>query len=177
MNEVEKFWRDADEASDLWARFPAAYPVRRDMGALRRRWEANDPCVIKSDHGEDGGVVYEVQFTKDQKTKLERAYIDARSATAQERAYLDACPSSAGAILAKNEFEARVFVGIIEGWAGSIALFDAIIPESQKERKRAMESVIVAVTKLQHALILWIAARWATGMLTWLTPWLFLESN
>lgn len=141
MDPIDDPYRKADEASDLMSRIPAAFPIKRDMAALKARWEAKDPNVMMIDNGAHGGTRYELQFTKEQRAELKRAYLRAR-------------PPRSGQILGvdNNEFEADVFVRTVEEWAKAIGLFEAITPDNQKERKRAMESVKASLTKLDQAL-------------------------
>lgn len=145
MNEIEKFWHDANEASELFSRVPAAFPLKRDIASLKARWKAKDPnvCRINFDE-ENGGTTYELQFTKDQRTQLRKAYLDHRQspkAVAGDPYFI------------KNmESDARVFVAIIEDWAKAIDDFESMTPESQKIRKRTLESIILSITKLDQSL-------------------------
>ena len=133
-----QFMRRASAASDTMMRVGRAYPIKRDMAALKARWDANDPNITATDHG-DGRITYERHFTEAQAKKLEEAYIANR-------------PPVEGFYLPGWADEASVFVRIIEGWAASIELFKAIAPPDQKARTRSLNSVANALTKLDQAL-------------------------
>lgn len=136
MDDIEKFRRGADEAGELFLRFWAAFPVRRNEVTLRNRWESGDRNVVKVT-GDDDGDRYELQFTKEQEQALIDAYKLARP-DYDER--MD------------GGSEARIFVGILESWGDSIQLFAERKPDKQKERERSIEKINVALLKLDEAL-------------------------
>lgn len=141
MDEIENFWRGHEETTDLFNRLPAAFPQKRDIAKLKARWDDGDRNVVKTDREEYGGVSYNLRFTPDQLSELERAYIAAH-------------PGRPNAIRNVDdvEFEASVFVRIIEGWADAIDDFDKLTPETQKDRKRTLNSISLSIMKLDQAL-------------------------
>lgn len=58
--EAEKFQERADDAHDLFSGIPSAYPIKRNLAALRARREAGDPNVIEV-HDGDYGVRYHLK--------------------------------------------------------------------------------------------------------------------
>lgn len=144
--EVRDFQKRADEALELFNRSAAAFPVKREVASLRARHDAADPNVIKIYHGEkdEDGVEYRLEFTDDQKTELHRVYLAARPRGDGVTPYPDENE--------RAEFDASVFVGTIERWAGAIGEFQSTIPATQKERKRSMESASNAIMKFDQAL-------------------------
>lgn len=129
------FQRRADEAHETTLRVARAFPVRRDVAALKARWQHKDPN-IRATRDDKGGVSYERQFTDAQTHELEEAYLASRPRAPSGFSWAH---------------EANVFVGIIEAWAASIALFQATTPPEQKNRVRSLRSVTNALTKLDQA--------------------------
>ena len=138
VEQVIRFQRRADEGSDTMERVARAYPIKRNNVALKARWEAKDPNVKAAADGE-GTITYERQFTEAQIKNLENAYIASRP------------PLDDNYPLGWSH-EAKVFVRIVESWATSVDLFQAIAPPDQKARTRALDSVSNALTKLDQAL-------------------------
>lgn len=136
MDEVIKFWDNFEETQDLFNRLPAAFPQKRDIAKLKGRWDAGDRNVMKTDHGEYGGITYSLQFTPEQRTELKRVYIAARP----------------GRNIDVIESEALVFVRVIESWAAAIDDFHSLTPDTQKERKRTFGSIGLSVMKLDQSL-------------------------
>lgn len=136
MSEPEDFRRRSDEAGDFFFRFWRAFPVRRNEGTLKQRWESGDRNVIRIT-GHDDGDRYELRFTEEQKQALLEAYIVARAG------YAD---------LGDDGFNARVFVDVLESWGDSIQEFSGRRPDNQKERVLALNSINVAFFKLDEAL-------------------------
>jgi hypothetical protein len=138
IEQIILFQLRADEASDTMRRVARAYPIKRDEATLKARWEAKDPNIRATADGE-GIVTYERQFTTAQIKKLENAYIANRP------------PVDGNYPLGWSD-EAKVFVRIIEFWAASVDLFQAIAPPDQKARTRSLDSVANALTKLDQSL-------------------------
>lgn len=138
IEQVIRFQRRADEASDTMERVARAYPIKRDQATLKARWAAKDPTVRATADGE-GIITYERQFTEAQIKNLEDAYIANR-------------PLVDGNYPLGWSHEAKVFVRIIASWAASVDLFRAIAPPDQKARTRSLDSVANALTKLDQAL-------------------------
>lgn len=137
VEDVIQFQRRADEAKDLSDRLRPAYPIKRDVAALKARWEAHDPNVSRTDDGE-GNTTYELHFTEEQRAHIEKSYLASRPPV----------PNYASGW----SHEATIFARIVESWADSIALFQAIAPKSQKTRTRALDSVANAFSKLDQSL-------------------------
>lgn len=129
--------RRAEEARDLSNRMRSVYLVRPDTTERARRWEVKDPNVVKYDEG-DGDVYYKLVFTDEQRAALAARYLATRTPPADSRF--------------EWRSEARIFVRTIESWADSVDYFEAITPESQKDRKRAMDSIANALMKFDQAL-------------------------
>ena len=138
VEEVILFQRRADEASETLQRVARAYPIKRDNATLKARWQGKDPNVRATADGK-GNITYERQFTAAEIKNLETAYIASRP------------PADSNYPLGWTQ-EAKVFVGIIERWAASVDLFQAIAPPDQKTRTRSLDSVANALTKLDQAL-------------------------
>lgn len=144
MDPVEEFQRKADEARELFFRYMATRPTKSgNAAALKNRWEAKDPNVTQCNEG-DGVFSYSLKFTKLQLAELKSAYVRFH-------------PRSADKNLLTHEqdgveFEAGVFVKTIEDWGAAIDVFRDNMPEEQKARKRSMESINVALLKLDQAL-------------------------
>ena len=137
MEQVLQFQRKADEARDLSNRLHPTYPVKRDLVALKSRWDAKDPNVACLDHGE-GRVTYELHFTAEQLAQIESGYLAIRPP-------VEGYPPG-------WSHEAKVFARVVEEWADAISLFQAIAPEPQKARTRTLESVANALMKLDQSL-------------------------
>ncbi|HEY8131045.1 MAG TPA: hypothetical protein VII12_04070 [Thermoanaerobaculia bacterium] len=133
VEEVIQFQRRADEARDLSDRLRPVYPIKRDVAALKARWAASDPNVSRTDDGE-GNTTYELHFTEEQRAQIEASYLASRPPVA------DYPPGWS--------HEATIFARLVERWADSIALYQAMTPKSQKTRTRALESVANAFSKL-----------------------------
>jgi hypothetical protein len=145
MDEIEKFLRKADEAQELFNRLPAAYPAKRDLAALKARWEAGDKTVIKYiDEDEDGGAYYRLEFTEKQQAELIDAYISA-SPKNDDR-------SKFPAYLKRLRSDADVFVRILQGWADGIEHSQNLVPDNQKSRERVFDSLGNAFAKLDQSL-------------------------
>jgi hypothetical protein len=126
----------ADQAQELMMRVGQAFPIKRDVAALKARWERKDPNIVATRY-DDGRVNYEREFTDAQREELKRGYLNNRPCTSKGFTW---------------EQEASIFVRIIEGWAASIDLFQASIPPEQKTRVRAIKAVGAALVKLDDAL-------------------------
>lgn len=138
MDEIEQFWRRADEAQELMQRGMAIYPQKRpDQLGLKKRREAGDPNVKIWRHDEDD-IEYRLEFTDGQRAVLERAYLEAQKASGVPKSY--------------DNREARLFVRLIEDWPGYLLQLQASEPNSQKERGRALDAVGNAITKLDQSL-------------------------
>lgn len=139
LREVATFWKNFDEAQDLWSRLPGAFPRGDPKAAeLRARWEKKDPNVVKYDNGPDEYPTFELVFTKEQKGELIDGYLNLRPK-------VENYPPG-------WEHQATVFVNLLESWGNSIREFQAIEPPDQKARKQAFTSVANAVEKLDQAL-------------------------
>jgi hypothetical protein len=138
VEQAVQFVRRADEASDAMRRAARAFPIKRDLATLKARWEAKDPNIQAIDHG-DGRITYERRFTDAQIEILQKAYVANR-------------PRVQDYYLLGWSHEATVFVRIIESWAASIELLQAITPPNQKTRIRSLNSVANALAKLDQAL-------------------------
>ena len=139
MNEIEKFWRDADESQDLFFRYCWAYPKKLNNQVERkRRGEEKDPNIIKWDHGE-GDVEYRLEFTKEQKESLVAQYLEAHpDMRALDVNHLDRLPYDARSIKERITDEADVFVGTIEHWADE---FGSKEIAHQKQRQRTITQI------------------------------------
>lgn len=137
ISDALRFHRRAEEVRELSDRLRSVYPIRPDTTERARRWEAKDPNVVKYDDG-DGDVYYKLVFTDDQRNAVVKRYLAARTPPADSHFHW--------------RDEAAVFVGIIESWADSVDVFEAITPEAQKDRRRAMDSIANALMKFDQAL-------------------------
>lgn len=137
MDEIARFNRHAEEAMDLSRRFFNAFPVRRNVGTLKQRHEAGDRNVTCYKN-EDGNIFdYQLKFTKEQRQALLDAYKQARPGSGE---HMD------------HGVESEVFVGVLESWGDSIQLYSERKPDVQKYRTRQLESIEVALLKLDEAL-------------------------
>jgi hypothetical protein len=139
---VDHFQR-AGESLELLSRYFAARPYKgRNVAVLKARREKGDPNVVPT--YEDGVIVrYQLEFTKRQREELGDAYLSfhPRFSESLLRYQLD-----------NLKFDSKVFIGIIESWGDSFDLFEAAIPDDQKNRTRAMKPIAIALLKLDEAL-------------------------
>ncbi len=146
MNETERFWREFNDASDLLSRVPAAFPIRRDMAALRARHDRGDPNVVAYSDGQGNVERYALEFTAEQRQALTAAYKAARPRAPRDL-----------------DFEAGVFVDLLERWGDGLLDLAAINVPDQKDRKRSITSFSKAVEKFDEAL-----SRMDSAALGWL---------
>lgn len=133
---------------EMMRRAFAAFPVcgnsnvKAFQKSLELRWMERDPNVAAyfEGDGSDEAGRFELQFTKQEREHLEREYLAARN-------WDGFLGSDAG-----KEFDARLFVRLIEGHAASMPIFKAIEPPSQKNRQRAITSVANAFDRLVDSL-------------------------
>lgn len=136
FREAIEFARRADEAFDLFARIPGAFPSKTPyMAARAARWEKGDPNVVKVAH--DDRLECRLVFTQGQRELLITKYWAARG--------MEAPPAESFSL-------AEEFVDLIEGWADAYDQWQATRPEPQKNRERALGSVVNALEKLDQAL-------------------------
>lgn len=135
MNQLKQFWKRFEETQDLFNRGMATYPVRRDLAALKRRWDNGDRNVVP--YADENGNIYnyKLEFTRKQREELRKAYRQAKNRE-----------------LMPDEIEDRVFVGIIERFGAAIPDFISIEPPDQKTRLRAIDSFVNGVEKMDSAL-------------------------
>lgn len=136
---VLQFDRRAEEAKELSERMQQAYPAgrRNDMVELRKRWEAKDPNVCKYDSGDR--VTYKLMFTEAQRKEIEDGYLAIR-------------PPPEPYYPPGWEFDAKVFARMVEGWGESVGAWEALTPETQKNRRRTIEQIGAAILKLDQLL-------------------------
>lgn len=134
MDPIKQFWNNFEEKQELFFRGMVTYPVRRDLAALKRRRDNGDPNVIA--YSDEGNIYdYKIEFTKEQKDELCKAYRAVKN--------LELMP---------HEYEDRVFVGTIESFADAILDLLIVEPPDQKARLRAIDSFINGVEKIDSAL-------------------------
>lgn len=80
-------------------------------------------------------------FTNEQRNELEKVFLAAQTPSSAKIRYSE-----------EDQSSAELFVSIIESWGSSIAEYQSTTPGTQKERKRAMDSVANSVTRLDEAL-------------------------
>jgi hypothetical protein len=132
MDQAKQFLQKADEARDLFYRGIKAFPLKSIDETLKARHEQRDPTVVKIDHG-DGVITYDLEFTNDQREKLEAEFKKVASGFDVDDL-------------------ADTFVSTIERYAKTALEFDARPLERQKQRERDIESVSVALRRLNEAL-------------------------
>lgn len=123
MNELEKMWLSAGEASDLFTRW-LMLPRRRDMTARKQRFESNDPNVVMYQDA-DLGDSYKLEFTPAQREALMRDY--------------------------RGTGQASIFVSVLENLADAMEALTPDIP-AQRNRERSLESAAKALEKLDQEL-------------------------
>ena len=146
MDPEERGKRIGQEGTELLFRYLAARNNDKErmlMVPLKDRFEKGDPNVVCQPQ-ESGDYLYKLRFTEEQSEKLKAAYLENRFAALRtgipERIpdYLDDA--------------ADVFVAVISDWGSELYFMQNNMPAIQKERKRSMESVNLALYKLEETL-------------------------
>lgn len=147
MDPEERGKQIGEEGTKLLFRFFAARPGSANtqslMTALKERSEKRDPNVIRTEQ-KSGEYLYSLRFTERQFEKLKSTYLKYR-------------PEARVPNIKKYDVDwlddaACVFVGTIERWAAELYFDQGNMPAIQKERKRSMKSVNLALYKLEETL-------------------------
>lgn len=117
------------------ARSREVFPVRRDLAALRKRWEAGDRNVVATVDEDGNPTDFGLEFTQEQRDDLVKGYKLARKGAPFDL-----------------DHQARVFVSILEGYGDGVDQWQAIKTPDQKTRVRTIRSFINAVEKFDAAL-------------------------
>ncbi|MFT4174070.1 MAG: hypothetical protein QM639_16020 [Rhodocyclaceae bacterium] len=141
MERVIRYVHSAGESLDLIFRGMLAFPVKSSKAqtSLKDRHAKSDPNVIAWRHDDDD-VEYRLAFTKEQREQIEQAFTKASPEQVTPWGIKQVTDNAA------------IFVGLLEAWANSAPLMEAVAPAKQKDRQRALESAAMAIEKLDEAL-------------------------
>lgn len=134
MNEIKRFWQRFEERRQLLSDVHNVFPVRRDLAKLKARRDAGDQNVVVYLDEAGHPHHYAVKFTPEQREDLRRQYRVVKPATGP------------------MDDEDDLFVSIIEAQADGILDSQSICVAYQKDRSRAINSLVNAAQKFDTAL-------------------------